>query len=206
MKSPVFRIRPTEWNKLEKLPHGSISVYSIRNFLRVQPLLANNRNPTAIYKEAVVNLHNQVEILKYHSTTKQVLSAVEKFASIAYDETNEEEKDYSYAAYVAYHISIYAFSSSYAAFYAGRAVFNTSFVAHNKTMSNPTSVDKAQDDEDYVVATAGVDYRILRSLDEVIFASEKGPVGDLWHGNPPDWYIKSKAHYDKTIKMWGQEI
>lgn len=51
------------------------------------------------------------------------------------------------------------------------------------------------------------DFVRLKELKDVVTdASETGPLGDLWYGSPPDWYVKAKERYEKTIAEWEREL
>lgn len=191
--------------ELRMLPKNSLAVYAFRCALRAQSLLASWRTPTREYKKAVLMLNREFRNLfsSLDATFKvaDVANDARKAASRASRAANAAEAIY-YAAYVIRSsghkidtedkIDSYIAAVNVAA-YASSLASEASNAAYNTDKSSRTA--------------ARADYVKLKELGrELIDASETGPLGDLWHGSPPEWYIEAKEKYNKAIAEWEQEI
>ncbi|MCA9014003.1 MAG: hypothetical protein KDA77_01615 [Planctomycetaceae bacterium] len=188
--------------ELRKLSKASIAVFAIRCALRVQPLLVSWKKPNTEYKEAVVKLNRACRILfkyTYYGSRDADL------ASNSAADAAANADAYAYRAnagattlsatrsiksgidaYTSYGPSVDAYAVS-----AARSVIDA---------LEPAAISAT-------ISAIREDYNRLKEIkNEVTDASETGPLGDLWHGSPPDWYLDAKAKYDKTIVEWEREV
>ncbi|WP_417381233.1 hypothetical protein [Gimesia sp.] len=201
-------------DELAELPNRSIAVYAIRCALRVQPLLASSEINSIDYKDAVLILNSNLQILT--NTAKDLVSAaaaistaaktIEKYAQkhAARNSVREviagvaKAADYAAEAYATY--SNTSTSAAKAAF-AADAVDVEAYDLYSAPFGD------AAFSENVFGVYARADYVRLKELEIAITdASETGPLGDLWHGSPPDWYIEAKERYDKAIAEWEREL
>tara|TARA_R110002049_G_scaffold290065_4_gene473315 strand:+ start:3587 stop:4375 length:789 start_codon:yes stop_codon:yes gene_type:complete len=172
---------------LSKLTKSSIVMYGIRCALRVQPFLVSRSEPTTEYKTFVVDLNREFKNLTYTATLESARATANSAAVVAHI-----AEDNASNAAAAAKASANAVSASSAG------------GASNAAASAARASTRVTTD---VRSAAVADFKRLVELDtEVTDASETGPLGDLWHGSIPDWYIEAKAKYDKTIAEWEGEL
>lgn len=201
-------------DELAELPNRSIAVYAIRCALRVQPLLTSAELVSTEYKKAVLMLNSNLEILKNTSNDfVAAAAAISRATSIikAYAEDSAINSD-AHKVIVGSVESIEHAVDTYVTY------SNTSNSAAKAAFAAEAVADKAYDVytapfgdfafSEYVLGVyARADYtRLKEHKTEVTDASEKGPLGNLWHGSPPDWYIEAKEHYNNTIAEWEREL
>lgn len=193
------------------LSERSQATYAIRFALRVQPLLALIKEPPVDYKKAVLALDGQFKNLIYESGNLTpfhsfVAANAVKNAADRYVNFKKQTKYYAISAAIR--------SAVLAASAAGSA--NPSANPSPEQSISLTTIDAAYS-ATLSAGTAGAginavdaalsDYKKLKeSTSEIFDISETGPLGNLWGGSPPDWYIKAKAHYEKTITEWKNEL
>jgi hypothetical protein len=191
--------------ELAKLPKASIAVYALRCALRVQPVWVDLKEPTAEYKKYIFDLNNFYRIIAYDT---KVASEVVNFvktkatAAIATSDTMDFAPNALYVAIAAIE-AIDVSTPDAAATTATNAASLAANVCGLGVATNPA----AYIPYDASITSANEDYAWLKEhKDEVTDASETGPLGDLWHRSPPDWYITVKEKYDKTIAEWEREL
>lgn len=196
--------------ELSVLPKKSIVVYALRCVLRVRPLLALLEKPTAEYKRSVVVVNGAYKTLlaapsefdvvaasqsTYHATNAEFAATADVAAVMAALKAVAIAADNAYSSHKSVYDSDSTFHPAANAYIAAGAAFRAANVA------------KIDTDTVQLVGVSRADYVKLSELKaEVTDASETGPLGDLWHGSPPDWYIESKEHYDKTIAEWELKL
>ena len=203
---------PSE-RELEKLPWNSVAVYAIRCALRVQPLLVSWNNPTEKYKRAVVNINASFDILASDTSTTRAAIDAAYSVDLYVDATTTK------AARNAALSSRDAAEAASSAAAAIRATPHSADAAARAARSAAAKASRSANDamSFYLTSTPPSFYDITRATRadyvwlkefriKITEASETGPLGDLWHGSPPDWYLKEKAKYDKTIVEWEREI
>ena len=191
---------PSE-DDLADLPKASIAVYALRSALRVRPFWTSCIKPTADYKAAVVVLNHEFDrLLHFESSTEY-----EAIASKVKNKLSEAAVNDNTAA------TVTAFTSATAAILSVLTAItqNTSSanVAFNASTAATGAAMTLGTDHSSIFKAPKKDYEHLAVLKaEITDASDMGPLGDLWHGSPPDWYIEAKALYDKTIAEWEREL
>ncbi|QDV52790.1 hypothetical protein [Gimesia fumaroli] len=180
---------------LRDLPLASIAVYAIRCALRVQPVWALWEKPTAEYKEAIIQLRAAYRILAYSGYTEADAKAAYEAAYVAYEAANASSDSNAIASANAANAAASAASAAYNA------------ARHNASdAANAANAAALASRASHAAIAARKDYLRLAEMEtEVSDASETGPLGDLWGGAAPDWYIKAKAMFNKTIAGWGGE-
>ena len=194
--------------ELEILPRFSVAAYALRCAMRVQPLLVSWKKPTAEYKEAVVYLKAAYKTLGYTADSYTIRAAADAANTIS-DTTSNTIRATQAATADAAIVGAAAGATT-------RAVAANSYVTRAATGRATDAAfatalyasDAMGGADSYTIrAAARADYtRLLELKTEVTNASETGPLGDLWQGSPPDWYIKAKEEFDKTIAEWEREI
>ena len=192
-------------NELLQLSPNAIATYAIRCALRVQPMWTLWNKSTAEYKKEIVDLNSKYKVLVYNTDNVAARTAAKSAAR-----TTEDSVFTTKAADVSRVINA-----------ALAAVSAATRTAANATSINAAAINSANaaariiTDNDYTAAdayaiainSARTDYRQLLELKtEVTDASETGPLGDLWHGSPPDWYIKAKEECERTIVKWERDV
>lgn len=188
---------PSE-EELRELPRFSVAVYALRCALRGQPLLTSWKDPTNEYVRAVIRLNSASKIL-VSSAPIDVNTAYAVYTdAIAAAKAANTSKSAIVAANAAN--AIYAAANALnSSFYYATAVEAADKANVATYLAYATSVA--------TTTAARIDYMRLTELKtDVTDASETGPLGDLWHGSPPDWYLTAKEDYDKTIAEWEREL
>ncbi|KAA0132093.1 hypothetical protein FYZ48_28685 [Gimesia chilikensis] len=187
--------------KVKKLQKSNRNVYAIRCALRVQPLIIfpeSEEYNTAELKRAVLQLDSQLESLVNSDKVdlRVIDNAINRIVSASVNAASASANAANACKAAAHSQSNIAFKNSVdltldAAIYAAKSATIT------------TGINTAVN----LVRATKSDYEKLKaSKIKVTDASETGPLGDLWHGSPPDWYIEAKTKYDKTITEWKREI
>lgn len=194
--SDEFPVELPSEKDLKQLPLASVATYAIRCALRVQPFLSTWKEATKVYKQAIIRLNNLFKIqIKNTINTEGV-----EYTNPATTAQGEDPRPYS--AFNATSSALFAYFDNHSN-NDDRYFFDTVLAVESAT----EAVDASGNDEEDVAAAARADYsRLIELKTEVTDASETGPLGDLWLGSPPDWYICAKEHYDKTIAEWEREI
>ena len=223
---------PTE-AEIGELPVFSRVSYALRYAMRIQPLLTTWENPPNQYIELIAGLDKLMALFSINvmniDLSKLCLQAAknvsELIASIPFANTDIRSPAFTASQVVDTLIdiancSVYYFPPSSsdlgiqidldfeydksittqcvnavrrAAQVAESAAMKT-FDAHEAYTFNPSW-------------PARHDYSRLKILeDEVLNASEAGPLGNLWNDSPTEWYIKAKVHYDKSIAEWERKL
>lgn len=184
--------------ELAKLPKGSLATYAIRCALRVQPLLSSWSEPSKKYKKAVLNLNRSFRILTLSSDRATAAQTANTAFVAACNILNETKDLYDYPD---------AAKAAEAARAAVRVVGITRPDAKVKAPSEDAVLAALVTDAITAIAAARADYdRLMATKIEITDTLETGYLGDIWSGFPPDWYVKAKADYDKTIAKWEHEL
>ncbi|WP_417384926.1 hypothetical protein [Gimesia sp.] len=197
--------------ELSELPATELGVYALRCALRVQPLLVLLGKPISSYRKAVVTLSKLSENLVYGDSTYSANNKASEAAMTARS-TAARTATVAKASNAAAHVHPNAAAAAAAADAAVIATTDTSAegafrcaraaVASVKARSTPQDQSIAN-----TVYASRKDFELLANLKTITTdASEAGPLGDLWHGSTPDWYIEAKAKYDNTIAEWEGEL
>ncbi|HCO24822.1 MAG TPA: hypothetical protein DIT97_18010 [Gimesia maris] len=193
------------------LSERSQATYAIRFALRVQPLLASIKDPPVDYKKAVLALDGQFKNLIYENgnlTPFHAFVAANAVKNAADRYVNFKKQSRYYAISAAIRSAVLAASA------AGSGYPNAnpspeqsiSLTTLDAAFSASLSAGSAGAGRNAVDAALS-DYKKLKeSPTEVFDISENGPLGKLWHGSPPDWYLEAKKLYDKTIAEWTNEL
>ncbi|QDT42352.1 hypothetical protein Pan241w_24350 [Gimesia alba] len=196
---------------LLKLPGRSVVQYAIRCALRAQPLLVLSNGSftySASYQQAVVELDRQFRSLLV-SASADAVSTVLVVAenALTTPDLPDALKDAILSAVAATRAARTA-DANYAveeALNAAELSVEAVKYARHKARGLHTASHFSRLVANETIAAIYKDFESLTKLGmDVTDASESGPLGDFWHGAPPEWYLKTKEYYDKTIKVWGQ--
>lgn len=206
---------PSE-EELAKLPRYSQVVYALRSALRAQPFLASWMKPPAEYKRSIVILEENFSSLMNSCIDASDVAIIEVMnASAIAAETAQKHlldelanKNARAAA-----ISVNAAASATASVAEATKddddakTIDLTKAAATAAGTAKTAYSGYTSTVAAVTTTARMDYaRLAEIKSDVIDASEAGPLGNLWHGSPPAWYINAKKQYDKTIADWEREL
>lgn len=182
------------------------------------------QTPIAEYKRAIVKLNTAYNILVYNVGTTDAARAATDAADAAIRaananiSTNVGDDAPSFTAAAA---AAAAATAAYAAAAAVRAANADAISAAANAADEAAraanadvisaAANAAEEAARAVIrdsrAATSADYaRLLGLKTKVTDASETGPLRDLWYGAPPDWYIREKATYEKTIVEWEREL
>ncbi|WP_261344664.1 hypothetical protein [Gimesia panareensis] len=196
--------------ELAKLPRFSIAVYALRCAMRVQPLLTLCMKPTTEYKKTVVKLNNIYRFLIYDANATDIggnavaAAALDSAAATARAANDVTGIAAANVAAIAAAATINAYNGVDAANIASGTAADAETITAAAIIAADTITAA---DADTITAAARADYVGLLELDtEVTDASEFGPLGVLWHGSPPDWYIEVKERYEEIIAEWELEV
>lgn len=181
----------------------SIAAYATRCAMRVQPFLCLCKEPSLQYKRFVLEIDRSLnENISFNEAEDASLDA-DELLSYA-NELSEQE------------VTPKTKATAISAAHAFRA---TAYIANDFLDGGYDSAIHAVDSSmvvigemDWPYAPAQKDFEFLQELnhgdavDYFFDCRDTGPLGDLWHGNPPDWYLEVKQIYDKNIALWEKEI
>ncbi len=225
---------PSE-EELHRLSQASVAVYALRCALRVQPLLTSRPNPitepnttepwlieyiTASYKESVVKLNTAYNNLVHGGSGQTYRFTGFDVFGLGFMVFQIAERSAGFKKDTSLVRAAISVSSAGMAISRAHTIGKGSEVLEYKPddlekirLSTYIAADKAaryakdSANDSTFISSARADYtRLLGLNEEVIDASETGPLGNLWIGSQPDWYINAKDLYEKTITEWEQEI
>ncbi|WP_291167774.1 hypothetical protein [Gimesia sp.] len=193
---------PTE-KMLRTLSPPSIAAYATRCALRVQPFLCLCNQASYQYKRFVLEIDDSLNLnISFNEAEDASLNA-DELLSYA---TELSEKD----------VTSKTKASAISAAHAFKA---TAYIANDFLDEGYDSAIRAADNSmtifhemNWLFTPVLRDYDFLKDsrhgdpIDFFFDCSDAGLLGELWYGNPPDWYLEVKGIYDKNITLWKKEI
>jgi len=193
---------PTE-NILRTLSPPSIAAYATRCALRVQPFFCLCKDASNQYKRFVLEIDDSLNAhISCHEAEDASLNA-DELLSYA---TEISEKEVTSKTKIAAISTAHAFKA-------------TAYIANDFLNGGYDSAIRAADNAAIIICEMNwsfssviKDFEFLGELrhgdpiDYFFDCGDTGPLGELWHGNPPVWYLEVKQIYDKNIVSWEKEI
>ena len=191
---------PSE-EELSQLPPKAIVAYAVRAALRVQPLCAKALLDDEKKRRSLIEaVDRALRLASSFSVGKNVASSE---LGAAYADAAAADADA--AAYAA----AYAAYAAYAYAYADADGDDDDAVGAARAAR--AAVD-AVDDKSRLIAECRRDFEHLiarlkekpAAMKRGVSTSERGFLGKLWHGDPPDWYTELKPQLDAILQ--GKDV
>ncbi|QDU52136.1 hypothetical protein [Gimesia panareensis] len=196
------RLLPTQ-TTLEMLSPSSIAAYATRYALRVQPFLCLCKETSNPYKQFVLDIHDSLNAIISGPEAESASLNADELLSYALQIPEDEVTPKTKTAAIS---SAHAFKS-------------TAYIANDFLTEGFDSAVKAIENANLIIcemncpmAPALIDFEFLKELrhgDPINYffdCGDSGPLGELWHGNTPDWFLDAQKIYAKNIALWKKEV
>lgn len=198
--------------ELSQLPHRAIVAYAVRAARRVQPLCVKAWPNNSDKRTSLIDAVERALDLTFSFSRGESVAADELHAAAAYAATHVADAGAAHdqvathvaaaaAAYVehAYVAAVRAADAAYAAYtsYEGDTPYVVDAAKHFNAASRGMLIAACRRDFERLVERQTSKPAEMKRK---VSPSERGFLGSLWIGEPPDWYTELKPQLDAILK------